>query len=189
MRHEVGERTLMHGEAYVLSLVTAYVRPGRIFEIGTGTGQAALLMARQAPGARIDTLDLGEHAKPSLAPQRNEPPLRDHDTVGRAYRGTDHEQAITQHVGDSATFDFSPWRGQIDLVFVDGAHTYDYVKSDSEAALSLLSPGGVIVWDDCAFVCPGVAKALLELRHRGKEIYRVLGTQLAVMKQAGDGMQ
>jgi hypothetical protein len=181
MQHQVSRRALAHGEAYVLSLITAYLRPKRIFEIGTAKGQGTLLMARQAPEARIDTLDLGQ-GPPSLRPQRDEPPISDADVVGEAFRGTPHDQVITQHFGDSATFDYEPFKGRIDLVFVDGAHTYDYVRADSSTALELLAPGGVIVWDDCSYVCPGVSRALLQLRKSGKPIYRVHGTSFAVMR-------
>ncbi len=181
MRHQVKGRALGHGEAYVLSLLTAYLRPKRIFEIGTGTGQGTLLMARQAPEARVETLDIGRD-RPSLAPQKDEPPLRDAEIVGQAFRGTEQEKEITQHLGDSATFDYAPFAGQMDLVFVDGAHTYPYVKADSRAAFGLARPGGVVVWDDCNYVCPGVSKALLELRREGDPVYRIHATRLAVMR-------
>ena len=73
MQHEVRERALLHAEAYVLSLIAAFVEPKRIFEIGTATGQSTLLMARQAPNATVDTLDLGS-ARPALGVQADEPP-------------------------------------------------------------------------------------------------------------------
>lgn len=183
MRHEVRSRALAHGEAYVLSLITAYLKPDRIFEIGTGSGQGTTLMARQAPNAHIDTLDLGSE-EPALTPQKDEPPLADTGAVGVAFRDTEQEAAITQHFGDSARFDFAPFERQMDLVFVDGAHSYDYVRSDSEAAFSLASARGVIVWDDCSFFCPGVSKALLELRRKGRPISRIFGTHFAVSKSA-----
>lgn len=179
--HQVHGRALMHGEAFVLSLMAAYKRPQRIFEIGTGSGQSTLLMARQAPEARIDTLDLGP-AEPALGIQKDEPPLRDPETIGSAYRHTEHGSSITQHLGDSSSFDYRPFLGQMDLVFVDGAHTYEYVRSDSKTALSLIRPGGVVVWDDCNSVCPGVPRALLELRKKGTPVFRIHGTRLAVTR-------
>ena len=36
-----------------------------------------------------------------------------------------------------------------DIVYIDGDHQYDAVMSDSREALRLVSPGGVIGWDDC----------------------------------------
>lgn len=179
LSHSLRNRSLPHGEAYVLSLITAYVRPKQIFEIGTASGQGTLLMARQAPEASIDTLDLGSEA-PSLGVQAGEPPLENLDAIGSAYRGT-HAARITQHFGDSARFDYGPFARAIDLVFVDGSHTYEYVRADSRSALSMLAPRGVVIWDDCNYVCPGVARALLELRDEGFPVTRVFGTRFAVL--------
>jgi len=179
MRHEVRERALLYAEAYVLSLITAYAEPKRIFEIGTATGQSTLLMARQAPEAAIDTLDLGAET-PALGVQSDEPPWADVDSIGAAFHATEHAGRITQHFGDSATFDFGPFTGAVDLFFVDGAHTYDYVRSDSKNALRALAPGGVIIWDDCNYQNPGVGKALHELQAAGTEVYRVHGTRFVV---------
>jgi predicted O-methyltransferase YrrM len=179
MQHEVRERALLYAEAYVLSLITAFIQPKRILEIGTATGQSTLLMARQAPEAEIDTLDLGT-AAPALGVQSDEPPWADVESIGAAFRGTEHESRITQHLGDSATFDYGQLGGPVDLVFVDGAHTYDYVRSDSMNALGVLAPGGVIVWDDCNYQNPGVGKALQELQTAGTEVYRVHGARFGV---------
>ena len=76
MQHDVRERALLYAEAYALSLITAFLQPKRIFEIGTATGQSTLLMARQAPDAEIETLDLGS-VPPALGVQA------DRATVGR----------------------------------------------------------------------------------------------------------
>jgi predicted O-methyltransferase YrrM len=181
LRHETRDRALNHGEAFVLSLITAWLRPRRIFEIGTASGQATLLMARQAPEAQIDTMDLGNHA-PSLGEQRGQPPWQDLTQIGVAFRGTPAEGRVTQHFADSAAFDYAPFRGAIDLMLIDGGHTYEYVRADSSAALGLVRPGGVIVWDDCNYLSPGVSKALHGLRRDGHPVYRVTGTRLAVLR-------
>jgi Methyltransferase domain len=184
IRHETRDRALNHGEALVLSLVTAWLKPSRIFEIGTASGQATLLMAQQAAGARIDTLDLGNNV-PSLGEQRGQPPLQDLSQIGIAFRGTATEPRVTQHFGDSARFDYEPFEGAIDLMFIDGGHTYEYVKADSAAALRIVRAGGVIVWDDCNYLSPGVSRALLELRRGGTPLYRVIGTRLAAARLPG----
>jgi predicted O-methyltransferase YrrM len=181
MRHTFRPRGLPHGDAYVLALITAQVQPGRIFEIGTGTGEGTLLMARNAPGARIDTLDLGAQADASLGEQRGDAPLGA-DAVGSAFRGTEFEDSITQHLGDSAAFDFSPFAGQMDLVFVDGAHTAEYVRSDSLAAFEMLAPGGTVVWDDCHLYHPGVSRGLAELRRAGRPITRIETSRFAALR-------
>jgi predicted O-methyltransferase YrrM len=54
------------------------------------------------------------------------------------------------HIGhDSKTFDYAPYVGTCDLVFVDGDHSYDGVRSDTEHAFRLLrNERSVIVWHD-----------------------------------------
>jgi len=175
--HRVRPRGLPHGDAYVLALVIAYLEPRRIFEIGTGTGEGTLLMARQAPAARIDTLDLGVSAA-SLGTQRGDLPLAA-PHVGEAFHETRWAPMIHQHLGDSATFDFSPFRGKIDVVFVDGAHTAEYVESDSHAAFAMTSAGGVVIWDDCHLYHPAVSRIL---SRQSRPIHRIKGSRLAVWR-------
>jgi len=181
LRHHFRPRGLPHGDAYVLALIVAQLRPRRIFEIGTGTGEGTLLMARQSPGVRIDTLDLGGEGQASLGEQRADAPLVA-DAVGEAFHGTDVAGAITQHLGDSATFDFSPFAGRMDPVFVDGAHTAEYVRADSLAALAMLAPGGVVVWDVCHLYHPGVSRGLLSLQEDGHWVARIETSRLAVLR-------
>ena len=51
-------------------------------------------------------------------------------------------------ISDSAKFDPTPYESKMDLVFVDGAHSADYVRNDSEKGWRMLRPGGVLVWHD-----------------------------------------
>ncbi|MGA2566813.1 MAG: class I SAM-dependent methyltransferase [Pseudolabrys sp.] len=80
--------------------------------------------------------------------------------------------------GDSATFDWSPYLGWAGLAFVDGSHAYDYARKDSETAMRLVRPGGIVLWHDYG-VWPGVTQALDELeaaRRRG--LVNVRGSSL-----------
>lgn len=181
LRHAGRDRALWHGEAYVLSLITAFAAPRRILEIGTASGQGTALMAAQAPEARIDTLDLGNDT-PSLGEQRGQPPWQDLSSIGAAYRDAGFGDRVTQHFGDSATFDYAPLAGQVDLAFVDGAHTYEYVKEDSANVFGCMRSGGVVVWDDCDYRSPGVSRALVELRKQGHQIHRIVGVRLAMLR-------
>jgi hypothetical protein len=73
---------------------------------------------------------------------------------------------IVQLYGDSGTFDFSPYYGNVDFMFIDGSHAYDYVKNDTLAALKMVRVGGTIIWHDyrrTGFTpFPGVLRALTE---------------------------
>jgi Methyltransferase domain len=51
--------------------------------------------------------------------------------------------------GDSKSFDFRPYYGSCDLVFIDGDHSYDGVRSDTTNAFRLLRDDrSVVVWHD-----------------------------------------
>lgn len=57
---------------------------------------------------------------------------------------------VKQIEADSRTFDFRPWHGQFDVVFIDGNHGYDAVLSDTKNALKLLrNEHSVMIWHDC----------------------------------------
>lgn len=148
-----------------------------IFEIGTFTGVTAWTLANNTR-AVVHTLDLPGDDRARL-------PIEDRDRLFRAPGERLFEVLggnVHQHWGDSATFDFSPFYGRCDLVYVDGAHSYDYVRSDTEQALKMRTPGGAIVWDDYSRRWPGVTRFLNEF---DRKIYRVPGLALVVLLDAG----
>lgn len=66
-----------------------------------------------------------------------------------------------------------------DFIFIDGGHDYDTVKSDTELALKVLSPKGLIIWDDYKPSDPGVFKYLNELNQE-LELFQVEDTSFVV---------
>src|SRR5207249_2578283 len=133
------------------------------------------------PSARIYTLDLGgpdvaQHAQLELT----DPELVTHWDRGERFRGTPEGRGITQLFGDSATFDFSPYEQKMDLVYIDASHSYSYVRSDTEAALGMISELGTIVWDDYTGYS-GVFAYLNELAPGlDGPIFHLLDTRLAL---------
>jgi hypothetical protein len=68
----------------------------------------------------------------------------------------------------------------MDLVYIDASHSYSAVRSDTQAAFSMLSDLGMIVWDDYTYF-PGVYAYLNEIAPTlDHPIFHVLGTRLAV---------
>ncbi|MDQ6789510.1 MAG: class I SAM-dependent methyltransferase [Candidatus Dormibacteraeota bacterium] len=153
-----------------------------IFEIGTYRGEASWLLAHNIPDVHLWTLDLpdleaADHMTFELT-DRDE--YFTHWERGARYAGTPEAARITQLFGDSGTFDFSPYKGKMDLVYIDASHSYSYAKSDTEAALQLLSPGGTVVWDDYTYY-PGLFAYLNELAATLEPpIVHILDTRLAV---------
>jgi hypothetical protein len=91
---------------------------------------------------------------------------------------------VTQLFGDSKTFDTSPWTGSCDVVFVDGSHAYSYVVSDTQKALDIVAPNGLVLWHDYAGPrhAPGVYRALNELARR-LPLVRIEGTTLVAYRR------
>jgi predicted O-methyltransferase YrrM len=173
-------------ELVSLCLLARSISPRTILEIGTFDGRTTLNLAANSPGATVFTLDLPREELPS-AEARIAPSDRkyvDKAVSGARFHGTDCESRIQQLYGDSATFDFTPYHGEVDLVFVDGAHSYEYVLSDSRNALRLLRSGsGVIVWHDYG-TWDGVTRALDELRRHEPafaRLRRIHGTSLVYL--------
>jgi len=156
-------------ELQVLAALARHGQPQRIFEIGTFNGLTTLTFALNTPPeAEVLTLDLppggAAHTRFDVA-EGDRKFIATNPRTRLFERGRfPEENKITQLFGDSAAFDFAPYRHQIDCVFVDGSHAYDYVINDSRTALELLRPeGGVIVWHDYGPVWPDVIRALEEL--------------------------
>jgi len=135
-----------------------------------------------SPGCAILTLDLAKgSAQPAVRLRTTlMDELHTRMEVGEYYfSGTPHAAKIQTLFGDSAAFDFSPYHRKIDLFFIDGAHSYEYVRSDTENALQCVRPGGVIAWHDFGRVgLNEVSKYILELSPR-LTIYSVPGGSLA----------
>jgi hypothetical protein len=153
-------------EVLLLSGLVRIFKPLRLFEIGTFDGRTTLNMAANSPAeSKVFTLDLpqGELQSALLPLARRDAAFIDKPVSGSRFRGTPHERKITQLLGDSARFDFSPFKGAMNFVFIDGSHSCEYVRSDTDQALAMLANGkGVLVWHDYGEY-KGVTKALNEL--------------------------
>ena len=175
-------------ELAYLALVTKIVRPAAIFEIGTFRGRTALNFALNSPpDCTVFTLDLppeGGHAEATDEAHAADRALIHASAPGADYRGKDVEHKIEQLYGNSLSFDFSPYFGRMDIVFVDGAHHYEAAKSDSENALRMLRPGGLAIWHDFANYGDynDVTRAVLA-SVPAPEVVQIEDTQLALYRK------
>jgi hypothetical protein len=163
---------------FILGSLVCALRAKEVFEIGTFEGVTTWFLARNAQReSRINTLDIPPEETPVYElEQSDEHRATPSSLVYPALPETPGE--IVQHWGDSATFDFRPWEGKCDLIYLDGAHSQEYVTSDTARALSILAPDGIIVWDDYWRMSPGVTSVLNNLRDL--ELFRVPATRLVV---------
>ncbi len=108
-------------ELACLAYLMRVLQPHLVFEMGTFVGRTTRLMAVNSPhDCRILTLDL---AQDQVEHQIGEAFQRD--------EGIPEKDKIKQLYGDSRTFDFSPYYGLCDFVWVDACHDYKYVVSDT----------------------------------------------------------
>lgn len=179
-------------EILIINQFVKRAQPKVLFEIGTFTGRTTLNLAGVSPeDAKVFTLDL----KPEDLSQTKFPMYASEELYvnksesGASFKTTSLVHKITQLYGDSAVFDFSPWRNKVDFIFIDGAHTYEYVHNDTRRALELLRDGqGTIIWHDYLMV-EGLTRALNELaatepRLRGMK--HIEGTTMTIW-QSGKG--
>jgi len=155
-------------ELYALGTLCRCLNARKVVEIGTYKGRTAYnLAANITDGGRVYTLNyVGPGAKQDFV-------------VGEMYRGTSLEPLIETIVADSLHFDFSPWYGTVDLMFIDGNHSLAYVQKDSESAFRCVRPGGIIAWHDVDSTHPETTAAALNVCEReGTAAWLIDDTQL-----------
>ncbi|MES2924210.1 MAG: class I SAM-dependent methyltransferase [Verrucomicrobiota bacterium] len=165
-------------ECAALAALSRLIGASRVFEFGTYKGVSTTQLALNVgDGGMVFTLDLPEdHPAYSLPiPKPEERAIAAEGGKGILIP-RDLVDRVTFLSSDSATFDESPYHATIDLVFVDGAHSFEYVKSDSEKGWKMLRPGGILAWHDCTPSHADVVRYIKE-SHLGAQ--RVSGTALA----------
>jgi predicted O-methyltransferase YrrM len=76
------------------------------------------------------------------------------------------------------------WDREIDLLFVDGLHTYDCVSADFRHFARWTRPAGRVVFHDCAPHFPGVQRLVSEIVRGGEYQLFARAKSLAVLKKA-----
>ena len=146
-------------EGAALAAMMRLSKATRVFEFGTYKGVSTTQLALNLPeGGMVFTLDLPED-HPVYISYSQLPS----ESGMKMLVPPDLNHKITFLKEDSADFDTTPYRGTMDLVFVDGYHSYEYVKNDTEKGLEMLRPGGIIAWHDCVSNRPEIVRYLKTL--------------------------
>lgn len=171
-------------ELLVLGAMARMIQPETVVEFGTFRGGSTLAMAANMPAhGRIVTIDVDPAARSTHLHGLGEGIL-DFD-VGCLFRGTRFERMIEQRFVNSLQFDTRDLAGRADLVFVDADHTYEFTKRDTAKALTLVRPGGWILWHDYTWApenseCAGVTKAVNEFLAEHGDCHHVANTRFAI---------
>ena len=182
-----GHANVSELELLAICSLVAQVRARSVFEIGTYDGRTTLAMARNlAEGGHVYTLNLPpdwEDRHPDRA--SDDTALAKRVQSGERFLGAREAASITQLWGDSREFDYAPYRGKMDFVFIDGAHSEEYAEADTATALSLTRPeGGLIVWHDATRY--GVVEFLRRfVRTSGAPLRIIRDTSVGVVAHSG----
>ena len=130
-----------------LAAACLHCKPSTVFEIGTYKGASAELFLRLLPAARV--ISIAFPINPEKGREFNNSHLRA-DQIGSLISPANRPR-YTQLLGDSHEIDpeaFLRDHGPVDFVFIDGDHSREGVRLDTELALRILAPGGAIAWHD-----------------------------------------
>lgn len=162
-------------ELISLSAIVRHLQPKTIFEFGTFDGRTTLHLAANGPSdCRVITMDVAAGAFDF----GNDSKFCEPTSVGRWFRDHPLSTGIEMLTTDAGSFDFAPYQGEIDMIFIDADHTEHAVRRDSAAAFEMLRPGGVVVWHDYLML-EGVTRALVRMA-TSIRVFHIEGTTMAI---------
>jgi predicted O-methyltransferase YrrM len=171
-------------EVAAIAAIMKSVKARRIVEVGTCDGNTTVNIAANSPDdAVITTIELprdwnGAYKMPVNADDAN---VTDRDQIGGRILRSPYRHKIVQVFADSAALDWSKLGGPFDAIFIDGCHSYSYVKSDTDNALANLTPQGLIVWHDYGYMAD-LTRAVDEYA-QSLDVSVIQGTRLAVARR------
>ena len=138
--------------------------PGRIVEIGSFRGRSTIVLRRSArPGTDVVAIDPhggGDRGPQEIAPEAARGDA-DHEAFHENLRRAGVEDGVT-HVRRMSQEALDAVDGEVDLLYVDGAHRYAPARADIERWGARVRPGGAMLVHD-AYNAVGVMLAQLRV--------------------------
>jgi len=151
--------------AFLEGLAANCPDPARVVEIGTGKGMSLLRL--------LYGLSLHEDAKVWTIDLLEKDDVR--EELEKAQIPTWRYEML---VGDSAEIGQQDWE-PLDLIFVDGSHSYEGVKADVRAWTPHLKEDGVIAFHDYGNPLHSVTPAVVEMMDKNWRRVGLVGTLAA----------
>ena len=173
------------GSAVVMYTLMRAQEPRTVVELGSYLGRStvffALALKQVNPRGRVVAIDPHTGDR-QLLEQLGAERLATFELFRQHCQAAGVDELVEPHVATSLQV-ATGWSEPVDLLYVDGWHSYDAVVADAEAWVPHLSPHGVVVFDD--YVAYGeVRDAVHDLAARG--VLRVWGS---IFGQAIGGTQ
>jgi predicted O-methyltransferase YrrM len=165
----------------VLCAIERFINATNVLEIGTYDGNTALNLAANLSGdGRVTTVDLPTDWDRKFVYEvpNNYWNVTDRQCVGVQYRNTPYQGSIRQVLGDSAGLNWKELNPPFDLIFIDGCHYSEYVRTDTRNALANIGAGGIIVWHDYGDIRD--VSRIVDEAARDMTAFAIRGTRLAI---------
>ena len=176
-------------EAWIIASLSKISK--NIFEFGTCSGKTTYVMGlNSSDDTKITTITLSPNEVDEVKIKTDDNKISFRNIINESiyneflFSGKNIEKKINVIFKNSLDFNHKNYINKVDLIFIDGGHTYSVVKNDSEKSLEMLANKGIILWHDYV---PGkesakdVVKYIHELsKHR--KIYHIKDTTLAYYK-------
>ena len=167
-----------HLELLVITgVIKSFLKPGQNFlEIGTFDGNTTINVAKNiSQKSKVITIDLPENTSTIAKFTYDNLLIKNQNRSKKKHL---HLNNIKQIYHDSRTLDFS--KLTFNAAFIDGAHDYKTVKSDTLNVLKYIKRPGIIFWHDYDVECE-VGDLLHEFVKK-YPIKWIKGTRLAFLK-------
>ena len=174
-------------EAWIISSLSKVSK--KIFEFGTCSGKTTYLMGlNSSDDTRIISITLNPNDLNELKKKDIDNKVSFRNIIQESvyekflFSEKEVEKKIKIIFQNSLNLEHNKYKNEMDLIFIDGGHTYSVVKNDSEKSFDMLSSSGIILWHDYV---PGkrsardVVKYLNEISKK-KTIYKIKDTSLCI---------
>ena len=172
-------------EAWIISSLSKISK--KIFEFGTCSGKTTYLMGLNSSiDTSIISITLNPNELDSIKKKDKDNKVSFRNIIHESvydkflFSGKEVEKKIKIIFQNSLNLEHHEYKNQMDLIFIDGGHTYSVVKNDSEKSFEMLNTNGIILWHDYV---PGkrsakdVVKYVNEISKQ-KKIYKIKNTSL-----------
>lgn len=135
------ENNSFHNHYHILYDICSSIENDNIsyLEIGTYAGGSVSLVSSHEKVKNVVSIDLGKPLSKEV-PIRNVEKFKNKNCEYRYFEGNSLDKEIKKSVKD--------YIGLVDILFIDGDHSYDGVINDFINYNDLVKPGGYIVFDD-----------------------------------------
>ena len=172
-------------ESWIISVLSKISK--NILEFGTCSGKTTYLMALNSDkDSKIYTITLNPSDTDKTYKKNGDSKIAQKNIINETiydkflFSGEPEEKKIKVFFMNSLTFDESNFLDKMDLIFIDGGHTFSVIKNDSEKAFKMIKSKGVVLWHDYN---PGKNSSKDVVRYlnfisKNKKIFKIKNTSL-----------